>query len=344
MPGNSLLAVRYRLRQGNLTMRENPSEQPVLITISVRSLKNHPLFVMVFPRPQQAIIIGKSVESRYAFTLESGALNEELEHRCRLLQAHGSTVLEFSDEGHFFGWQNERWQDSMIHKAMDQVAALYPEGEVGNLSAYDPEFARIVLKIAADAFPNRVSMPELKRAVNPEPSDEALFTAIDALEADRYVEAKTMRTGYQNRIADVAYILATREGRQSLEEKPEPSPIAGTVIQRQINTYGPVGAVGDHSHGVVTIQNHASTVEHVDLPMLAIQLEELRTAYRSTAVSREDDRQIALIGDAAEAAERGDRKGVVTFLTKMGKPVLEKAVDIGTDVVAKTLAELMKPN
>ncbi|MDP9038395.1 MAG: hypothetical protein M3O02_03850 [Acidobacteriota bacterium] len=312
--------------------------------MSVRSLKDHPFFPTVVPWPQQAVIVGRCADSKYSFTFETGALNVELSRRCRLLKAHGSTVVELSDEGHFFGWQNERWQESMIRKAMDRVAALYPECEVKDLSAYDPEFARVVLKVAADAFPNRLFMPELKRAINPEPSDEALFTAIDALEADRYIEAKSIRGGYQNKIAAVAYILATREGRRLLEEKPEPSPMGGTVIQRQINTYGPVGAVGDHSHGAVAIHNHASTIEQIDLRVLAVHLEELRVAYKKTAESREDDRQVALIANAAEAAEKGDRHGVVGFLSKVSKPVLNKAVDIGTDLAAKTIADLIKGN
>ena len=315
--------------------------KPILIAVSVRSLKDHPAFVMMSPRPQQAVFVAKCKEHRHSFTLESGGLNEERSQGCRLLQAHGSTVIEFSDDNHYFGWRNELWRNAMIVKAMEQVSRLYPEGEVmRGVSTYDSAFARVVLKVAADAFPDRLAMDELKHAINPEPSDAALFTAINALEADRYIEAKILR-GYQNQIADVAYILATREGRQSLVES-EPT-TSGTVIHGdQINTYAPVGAIGDHSHGAVTINNHASPIEHVDLQVLSVQLEELRTAYRETAMSREDDQQIALIGYAAEAAEKGDRRGVVGFLSKISKPVLNKAVDIGTDVVAKTIAELMK--
>ena len=82
---------------------------------------------------------------------------------------------------------------------------------------------------------------------------------------------------------------------------------------------GPVGAIGSQSHGIVNIQNQHSAIEQVDMNVLAMQLEQLRAAYRQTSTSREDDRQVALIGDAADAAERGDRHKVASFLSKMSK-------------------------
>ncbi len=208
------------------------------------------------------------------------------------------------------------------------------------MSGYDPRLAIEVLRLATKAFPNQVKMAELKFALSPEPTTEALFTAIDALEADAFVEAKMMR-GHGNQIVDVAYIRATREGRDHLEADGAQAPSAGTYIHSQINAYGPVGAIGSHSHGVVNVQNHHSATQHVDMNVLAMQLEQLRAAYRQTSTSREDDRQVALIGDAANAAERGDRHEVASFLSKMSKSVFEKAQDIGTDVAAKLIAELI---
>jgi hypothetical protein len=73
--------------------------------------------------------------------------------------------------------------------------------------------------------------------------------------------------------------------------------------------------------------------------VLAMQLERLPAANRQTSTSREDDRQVALIGDAANAAERCDRHEVASFLSKMSKSVFEKAQDIGSDVAAKSIAE-----
>jgi len=261
-----------------------------------------------------------------------------------LLQRHGSTVVEFTDENHFFGWNQEKWQESIIIRAMEKMATLYPEnGEANDLSVYDPEFAHRVLGVAAGNFPRQLGMVELKHALTPEPSNDALFTAIDALEADGYIEVKAMRGHPDNQIQDVAYIRATRLGRAQLENQATSAgATTGTVIHSQVNNYGPVGAVGTNAHGIVNIHNHSTELEHVDLHILAVQLEQLRTAFRSSAVSREDDRQIALIGDAAEAAEKGDRKSVGSFLTRFNKPVLEKAQEVGTDIVAKIIAEMMK--
>jgi len=80
------------------------------------------------------------------------------------------------------------------HPSHGEMASLYPESqEAKDLSAYNPEFAHKVLEVAAKNFPRQTSMVELKHALTPEPSNEELFTAIDALEADGYIEAKAMR-------------------------------------------------------------------------------------------------------------------------------------------------------
>lgn len=322
----------------------NKTEAPPLISLTIHSIKDHPFPMAIFPRPQQAVIVGKSTRRDLSFDFTTGPLNPEQTRRCRLLQQHGSTIVEFTDENHFFGWNQERWQESIIVGAMEKMASLYPESqEAKDLSAYNPDFARKVLEVAANNFPRQTDMVELKHALTPEPSDEELFTAIDALEADGYIEAKALRGHPNNQIQNVAYIRATRLGRAQLEGQPAPGETAGgTVIHSQVNNYGQVGAIGTNAHGTVNVHNQSTALEHVDLHILAVQLEELRTAFRASAVSREDDKQIALIGDAAEAAEKGDRKGVHSFLTRFTKPVLEKAQEIGTDLVAKTLAEMMK--
>lgn len=320
------------------------SEELPLIAVSVYSLQDHPFPVAIFPRPQQAVIIGKSAQRDCSFQFTTGPLNPEQTRRCRMLQRHGSTVVKFSDENHYFGWNQEKWQESIIIKAMDAISSLYPEeGETKDLSAYDPDFSKKVLAAAAQVFPKQLGMVELKHSLAPEPSNEELFTAIDALEADGYIEAKALRPGPHDQIQDVAYIRATRQGRVFLEGQSAPDATStGTVIHSQVNNYGPVGAVGTNAHGTVNIHHQSAALEYVDLQILAVQLEQLRTAFRSTATTREDDKQIALIGDATEAAEKGDRKGVHGFLAQLSKPVFEKAQEIGTDIVAKTLAEIMK--
>lgn len=317
------------------------SSTPPLIEVSIRSLKVHPFFVTVSPRPMQAVIVARSHRSDLSFEIESGGLNPEMSRRCHLLQQHGFTVVEFSDDKYEFQGNRARWQEATIQMAMEKVAALYPGvEEIEDMSDYDPKLAIKALTVAAKSFPNQVGMIELKFALSPEPTTEALFTAIDALEADGFVEAKVMR-GHGNKIIDVAYIRATREGRDHLEIDGAQGQPAGTYIHSQVNTYGSVGAIGERARGVVNIQTQHAAIEHVDMQVLATQLEQLRAAYRQTSASREDDRQVALIGDAADAAERGDRQDAASFLSKMSKSVFEKAHDIGTDIAAKLIAELI---
>jgi len=231
----------------------------------------------------------------------------------------------------------------MVVKALEKISALCPHQEaMENMTTYDPDFALVVLAAAAKVFPRRIDFAGIKHAINPEPSDDALFTAINALEADRYIEAKVLRDN-RHQIKSVAYISTTREGREQLKlDSSQSTSRDATVIHHQVNTYGPVGAVGTNSHGIVNIHNQPTNLQHVDLQVLAVELEELRKAYKKTAQSREDDKQIALIGDATEAAEKGDRQGVSALLSKIAKPVMDKAVEIGTDLVAKTIAEVLK--
>jgi hypothetical protein len=111
----------------------------------------------------------------------------------------------------------------------------------------------------------------------------------------------------------------------------------------QINNYGPVGAVGRGAQGVVNVNEHWAGIRgQVDLGVLAVELEELRNQYRNRHTSREDDRQLALLAEAVEAAESGDEEGVVSRLARVGKKVLDTATDIGTDLAAKVIAEMIK--
>jgi hypothetical protein len=111
----------------------------------------------------------------------------------------------------------------------------------------------------------------------------------------------------------------------------------------QIINYGPVGAVGRGAQGVVNVSDRLTGTEQgVDFQLLAAQLEKLRNEYRKTAASREDDKQVALLAGAADAAEKGDGKSVASLLAQTGHGVLKMAKDVGTDVVAKIIGELIK--
>jgi hypothetical protein len=322
------------------------TEPPIWIAVSIRSLKQHPFPMAIFPRPQQAHIVGSSTQRDYSFRFETGPLNEEQTQKCRLLQRHGFTVVEFSDDERWYNRERIRWEEATIRRALDKVAAIYQSNEDTNhMDAYDPELANAVLVIASKVFPKQLSMIDLKGELNPEPSSRALFTAIDALEADGFIEAKVMRSGPRNEILDVAYIRATLDGRRHLSSGAQSSTsVAGPVFHGdQIVNYGPVGAVGRGAQGIVNINEPSTYVwGDVDLQVLAVQLEELRNECRKRAVSREDDKQLTLLAEAAEAAEKGDDQGVASFLSRVSKSVLDAARDIGTDLAAKVIAEMLK--
>ena len=66
------------------------------------------------------------------------------------------------------------------------------------------------------------------------------------------------------------------------------------------------------------------------------------TSAEKQASSREDDKQLALLAEAAEAAEKGDHQGVACFFRGGSKSVLGTAKDIGTDLAAKVIAEMLR--
>jgi hypothetical protein len=94
----------------------------------------------------------------------------------------------------------------------------------------------------------------------------------------------------------------------------------------------------------LAVRKHGSKANQRDLDLhrLALDLERLRMELRKVASTREDDKQVALLADAAEKAEQGDADGVSATLANAGASVLKMARDIGTDVAAKVIAELMK--
>ena len=213
------------------------------------------------------------------------------------------------------------------------------------MSAYDADLARAVLKAVNNSFPNQLSMIELKHELRPEPSDDALLTALEGLLIERLAEGSQLRAG--NKLYDMARIRITAEGRSRLESRTSApvSPNGPVIHGDQIINYGQAGAIGRESQGAINIYEHWKEIEReTDLEMLAVELERLRAEYRKLALSREDDKQVALLGDAAEEAEKGNGRGVAAILSRAREGVLNVAKDIGTDIVAKVIVELTKPD
>ena len=319
-----------------------------LVAVSLESMSREPCIGSDGRQAQSAVICGESSTSELSFTFQTGLLNAEQIERCEALRNHGFTVVEAPKDWRYGYDPPDGWQEVVIQEAMKRGGTIL-QGSRGKdaMSSYDAELAQAVLEAVNRSFPKQLDMVQLKHELHPEPSDHALFTAIDALLIDGLIEAPHIRSGMSGKreLVSVAYVRISSEGRKYLKSQAQPSASSsGPVIHGdQINNYGQVGAIGRYSQGVVNVQGRWKEIERdTDLHVLAIELERLRTEYRKVASSREDDKQVALLGNAAEEAEKGIGGGLATILSKAGTGVLKVAKDIGTDVAAKVIVELLK--
>jgi hypothetical protein len=313
-----------------------------LIAVSLITMRDEPYITPGGRIARRAILRGQSANAQLCFEFQTGLLNPEQIERCEALKEHGVSVVEVPTDWRY-GYSPERggWQAVVIRQALEQVAVISQrEGEP--MSGYDTDLAKQILAVLNKAFPQRFDQNELKYQLSPEPSDKSLYIAIEALSIDGLIEAKCMRQGIRNEIIHVAWVQLTARGRDLLTERnqAQTSPI---FHGDQINVHAPVAAVGRHSQGVMSVQDSWNRFEpSIDLRALAVELEQLRIEFRKVAVSRDDDKQVALLGEAAEEAENGNANGVAAILANAGTSVLKVAKDIGTDVAAKVIAELMK--
>ncbi len=320
-------------------------EDTRLIAVSVESIARQPYILPNGSLAQSAVIRGESENQDLNFSTQTGLLNSAQLECCNALDKMGSIVVE-APENWRFGYYNSPggWHEAVIQLAMSKVASMATSAETRAGGGYDPEVASAILEITSKSFPQPLSSAELKYNLQPQPTDTEFKNALDALLIDGYINAPHIRVGAFGRLHILGRIGITAEGRRLLKRSRSPETEPGnTVVQgNQINNFGQIGALGDHAHGEVNLYSSAETINGVDLHALANELDLVIAELRKSASSRVDDRQIMLIGNAAESAEKGDRKGVISFLSKVGKGALLTAKEIGTDVAAKTLAELIK--
>jgi hypothetical protein len=324
------------------------NEESRLVAVSIRSMVRAPYMMPDGSLAQRAVIGGDSSSTGLSFIIETGLLNAQQIERCEALKKHGFTVVEAPSDWRYGYNDPGGWQEVLIQQALKQIGAILEQNDGEHaMSGYDAQLAQAVLEAVYKSFPKQLSMTELKHELNPEPSDPALLTAIDALLIERLIEGPHIRSGIYDELRDVAYIRITSDGRKHLLNKAQPSASSnGPVFHGdQIINYGQAGAIGRGSQGVVNVHDRWKEIgANIDLQELAVELDRLRVEYRNVASSREEDRQVALLGDAAEEAEKGNGPSVATILSKVGKSVLNVARDIGTDVAAKVIAELITTN
>jgi hypothetical protein len=288
---------------------------------------------------QRAVLKAESSNPDLSFTFTTGLLYPDQLVRCEALRLHGSTIIE-APESSRFGYSALEWQHEAIRRALQQVESLFHENAGKSMSAYDDDLAARALELLNEQFPRRLDWAELKYQLRPEPSDNSLKIVIEGLVTEGLIEVNALRDGMRNELVDVAWVKLSGVGRSRFTNPPQnQSPI---IHGDHIVNYGQAGAIGRHSQGIVNAQRLEQIREEIDLPKLATELELLRTEYRKVALSREDDKQIALLADATDEAERGNGTGVLQILSNAGPSVLKMARDIGTDLVGKVIAELMK--
>jgi hypothetical protein len=129
---------------------------------------------------------------------------------------------------------------------------------------------------------------------------------------------------------------------QVTKSKLPPIPGSGTTIIHgdQIHMsdiHGNIGHVGSHSSSTVSITEHNSGPRPKDLSGLAEELAQLRLELRRRAETVEHDRAIVAVGEAEDAARKGDGGKVLGLLKKTGTWALKSATEIGTTIAAKAI-------
>ena len=103
--------------------------------------------------------------------------------------------------------------------------------------------------------------------------------------------------------------------------------------------HGQAAAVGPnaHVHDVTFNQLWSQASERIDLPVLAEQLEQLRTALRAQARTPDDDQAVAEVGQAELAARSGDGPKTMRHLRNAGRWAFGIATSIGAAIAAEAI-------
>lgn len=318
------------------------SPKPVLIALSIKSIQTEPYLGPNGQMCKSANICGESKDRDVCFNIKTGLLNPESLRRCELLQSHGFTVVEVPKDWRYGHSGPGGWQEVVIQQAMDQVAAIYEETEGARaMGGYDAELAQAVLVELNKSFPYPITDAELKRSLSPEPSDDALLTALDALLLENLVSGKFLRS--DRKLVAMANIQLTAEGRKHLVVQAQQTPPPNAVIHGdQIINYGQAAAIGRGATGTINYQQQWAEIgNQTNLHALAAELEQVRTHLQKTASSRSDFQQLGLLAEAEEQAEKQDGGKVLETLSKAGKGLLDFAKEVGSDLAAKVIAKSM---
>jgi hypothetical protein len=195
---------------------------------------------------QSVEIRGDSRNRELAFTVECGPLSPERMEFCNRLKRHGFTVVEAPDDWRYGYHGAGGWKEVVIQRAFERMERLQPIEGTNDMQEYDSELALSVLRVAGDRFPKRVRMDELKHALDPEPSNDQLMTAIDALLIDELIEGPHKRAGIYGELRFIDLVQITGKGRKHLAALVKPDseltpPIAHMHISGSTFHNSPIG-------------------------------------------------------------------------------------------------------
>ena len=288
-----------------------------------------------------ARLVCESSREENSFETDTNLLDPGTLDAIERLQAHGFTVVELPVELRY-EYDTTKMMNTVLSAALKQAATLIDlRGESDMGRGYDEALAKAVLAVLAPAYPEGLTNMEIKRGLPEEPSDQALLTALNALEGDGFISGKGLRSSTSGRreLVAMANVKITGEGRKYLAgTHSQPN----TIVQGDQNiNYGTAGAIGTRSTGTVSFQQQWSSLRNeVDLKLLASQLDYLRTAYTpEPTAARSHARTAGFLAEAEEHAEQGDGSKTMEALSKVGGYMLDFAKEVGTDLAAKVIAK-----
>lgn len=271
------------------------NRRPQLIAVSVTEPKRHPLFPI--HAAYEVEFTGKTLLQDASVKFETGPISDDRVEKLHIFHKHGFTVVEIPEEW-LYRYRHDiaGWQNFVAQSAVNQVAALYPDGIEGrNLQTdftYDKELADRVLKYVYSRVPDSVSHTDLKYELKPENSDSELLKVLSALKLRGEIDGIEHResSSGQRSLDAMQKIRITAKGVDKVEGNKDAVPPV-----HHITFAGPQGRVNinstDNSSNIINVNISSEIDKLVELsqgqPELETAAREIRQAHPDKALTLE---------------------------------------------------------
>lgn len=225
---------------------------------------------------------------------------------------------------------------SSVSYAEDLLAA--ENRQIGvNLSMDEVEFFR--------RFGQRVTGMILNRIVKEVPRSglNELLQNIRSRLLDFLFELRDKHPELDLNVSNASNINASEVDR-AFEQKIFNNIVIGGESMGDVYNTGQAGAVGPgaKAENINFFQIIRGAIGDASLRDLATELEQLREAMLAASKTEDQDKSVAAVAEAEEAAKKGDAKGVVTWLKAAGSWAAMMAEKISVAIAAKVIAEAVK--